>query len=353
MSIPKVVAISASLVIAGGLPSVPLGGGLAVRTGVQVVSQSPPTTFYVSPSGSDANPGTLEAPFGTMSFALRQLRAGDVLDVRGGTYHERVNVLARPGRRGARVLVSAYPGERPVVEGQLWLGYPDYWTINGINVTWAPDNPNEPMVRLYGGTGWILQNAEIWGAHSTSGLHVDDGRRNDLGRWTVRSNCIHDTYPTNGSNQDHNIYVDDMSQSLRPRGLINRNILFNATNGRGIKLGPGDGSGGPVGVSVRFNTISNSSQNISVSYDAAEIRLYRNLLVTAGESNIRGFRLQGRGNVAFNNFGADAPRFLYNDRGYRAVRDRGGNVMGTAPSFDFVGCAGFHPAGYMPYGRYA
>jgi pectate lyase-like protein len=76
-----------------------------------------PSTFYVSPVGSDTNPGTLEAPFRTLSFALRQVSAGDQLFVRGGTYRERVKITARPGRRGARVFVSAYPGERPVVEG--------------------------------------------------------------------------------------------------------------------------------------------------------------------------------------------------------------------------------------------
>jgi hypothetical protein len=315
--------------------------------------QKPHSTFYVSPVGSNANPGTEQAPFGTLSFALGRLGPGDTLYVRGGTYPERVKLAARPGRKDARVLVSSYPGESPVVEGQLWVGHPSYWTFSGINVTWATDNPNEPMVRLFGGTGWILQNSEIWGAHSTSALHVDDGPGNKLGRWTVRRNCIHDTYPTNGLNQDHNIYVDDMSESPRPQGLITRNLLFNATNGRGIKLGPGDGDGGPSNVRVRYNTIYNSSQNIGVSYDASGIRLSRNLLVTATESNIRGYRLAGSGNTAMNNFGADAPRLILNDPGYPGIRRRGGNVAGPAPGFDAMDCAGFHPTVYMPYGRYA
>ena len=83
------------------------------------------------------------------------------------------------------------------------------------------------------------QGSEIWGAHSTSGLQIDDGPRNNLGRWVVNRNCIHDTFATNGPNQDHNVYVADMSASPSPHGVIAHNILFNAENGRGIKLGPG------------------------------------------------------------------------------------------------------------------
>jgi pectate lyase-like protein len=310
------------------------------------------STFYVSPLGSDTNPGTSDAPFGSIAFALGRLRPGDTLYVRGGTYHEKVKVKARPGRKGARVLVSAYPGERPVIEGQLWIGYPTYWTIDGINVTWASDNPNEPMVRLYGGTRWVLQNAEIWGAHSTSGLHIDDGPSDVLGWWKVRNNCIHDTYATNGINQDHNLYIDDMAESPNPSGLIKRNLLFNATNGRGIKLGPGDTGGGPVNVVVRHNTIYNSVQNISLSRDAANVRLFRNLLVNASEANIRGFRLRGKGNIARANYGAGSPKLILNDPGYRGIQDLGENVAGPVPSFDLIGCAGFHPAAPLPYGVY-
>ena len=52
------------------------------------------------------------------------------------------------------MVVSNFPGERPVLRGQLWIGDPSYWTIRGINVTWAAGNPDEPLVRIYGGTGW-------------------------------------------------------------------------------------------------------------------------------------------------------------------------------------------------------
>lgn len=310
------------------------------------------TTFFVATNGRDSNPGTRQRPFATVAHALRKLRAGDTLFARGGTYAERVKVNAAPGRPGAGVLVSNFPGERPVVSGQLWIGNASYWTIRGIGVTWAAGNPDEPMARIYGGTGWTLTGAEIWGAHSTSALHIDDGPRNNLGRWAVIGNCIHDTYPTNGQHQDHNIYVDDMSASPNPHGVIARNLIFNAVNGRGIKLGPGGTTGGAVNVSVQYNTIYNSAQNVGVSRDSAGVVIYRNILAKASEVNAYGFQLNGRGDVVRDNVGGEAPEFLKNVGGLHPLADGGGNVDPVEPYFDSIGCGGFHPALLGAYGAY-
>jgi hypothetical protein len=274
------------------------------------------------------------------------------LYVRGGTYTEQVEVEVSAGDADSPVWVTNYPGERPVLQGRLWIGYPSFWTINGINVTWSEDNPNEPMVRIYGGTNWTLQSSEIWGAHSSAGLYVGEGD-GQLGRWTVRDNCIHDTYPTNGSYQDHTIYVTDLSDSSDPSGLIEHNILFNATNGRGIKLGPGDEDGGPRNVVVRYNTIYNTAENISLSRDTSDVTVYRNILVRARSANIRAYLLNGSGNVAYDNLGSDAPTLLKNDPDHQGIRDGGGNQSTESLRFDSLGCTGFRPAEPLDYGRHA
>ena len=327
------------------------GAADPVEPGLSAESSARPgRTLFVAPSGRDSNPGTRRRPLGTLARALTRLRAGDRLFVRGGNYRGRIKVHAAPGRPGSRVLVRNFPGERPVVRGQLWIGNPSYWTIRGINVTWARGNPNEPMARIYGGTDWRLTRAEIWGAHSTSGLHIDDGPRSNLGRWSVTRSCIHDTYPTNGLNQDHNIYVDDMSSSPSPRGLIARNLLFNAVNGRGVKLGPGGETGGAFNVTVRHNTIYNSAQNVGVSRDSSGVRIFRNLLVRAREANVFGFELEGRGNEVRDNVGAGAPELLTNTGGSRPLVDGGGNRRTRDPRFDSIGCRGFKSARAGDYG---
>jgi hypothetical protein len=179
---------------------------------------------------------------------------------------------------------------------------------------------------------------------------VDDGPRNNLGRWLVKGNCIHDTFPTDGLNQDHNVYVGDMSGSPSPRGVISRNILFNAENGRGIKLGPGGQAGGAVDVAVRFNTIYNSSQNVSLSRDTTGVVLERNIMVKARESNITAYKLDGSANVIRQNIAHAAPVFLVKDGTPGSVIDGGGNLRGRDPRFDSIGCAGFHSTRFKSYG---
>ena len=86
--------------------------------------------------------------------------------------------------------------------------------------------------------------------------------------------------------------------------------MRNATNGRGIKFGPGDDVGGPHHVLARFNTIYNSSQNIGVSSGSHDITLERNLLIRAREGNIWSWVLRGRNNVARDNAGGRAAGLL-------------------------------------------
>jgi hypothetical protein len=307
-------------------------------------------TFVVSPRGNDRAAGSLHHPWRTLGLSLARLRPGDQLLVRGGQYRERIKLRAPTGRPDARITVRALPGERPVVVGQLWLGDASYWTLDGINVTWAAGNPTEPMMRMYGGTGWIVRGAEISGAHSTSALHVDDGPRNDLGAWQVVGNCIHDTHPTDGANQDNNIYVDDMSRSRDPRGLIERNIVFNAPNGRGIKFGPGGTEGGPRNVVVRHNTLFGNVVNISVSRATSNIEITRNLLYEARSANLAAVGLRGPGNHAYDNVAGRAPRFVEGNGADRFAVQR--NHSSVQLGFDRVSCSGFHPSAWQEYGRY-
>jgi PST family polysaccharide transporter len=346
--------------VAAGLPVllaslllVSCGGGADRPAGaIPDPSASARRTFYLAPGGSDSAPGTRTRPFRTFGHALTRLRYGERLYVRGGTYVERVDVTVAPGRSDARVRVSNFPGERPILRGRLWVGNPSYWTIRGLNVTWADGNPNQPLVRIYGGTGWELTRSEIWGAHSTAGLEIDDGPLNNLGRWAVTRNCIHDTFATNDVNQDHNVYVADVSASPDPEGVVSHNVLFNAENGRGIKLGPGGDAGGAVNVSVRFNTIYNSSQNVSLSRDTSRVSIERNILVKGRESNITGFMLRGTGNVARDNIADAAPKFLDSDGAPGSLVDGGGNFHPRDPRFDSIGCSGFRSARFRTYGAY-
>jgi hypothetical protein len=50
------------------------------------------TNFYVSPSGSDANSGTINSPWKTIQHSLNNMPANSILNVDGGVYNEKIQI---------------------------------------------------------------------------------------------------------------------------------------------------------------------------------------------------------------------------------------------------------------------
>jgi len=68
-------------------------------------------TYYVSPTGNDAGPGTLEQPWATIQRSVVTLNAGDTVYVMDGLYREmvRINRSGQPGLpRTTREVVTVY-----------------------------------------------------------------------------------------------------------------------------------------------------------------------------------------------------------------------------------------------------
>src|SRR5262249_18311844 len=77
-----------------------------------------PARYVDARRGDDRNPGTSAAPWRTLRHALRTLKPGDTLYLRGGVYHENV-YCALAGRKGAPITVRPYPGEQAILDGGL------------------------------------------------------------------------------------------------------------------------------------------------------------------------------------------------------------------------------------------
>jgi hypothetical protein len=308
-----------------------------------------PREVVVAPAGDDRGTGTVDDPWRTLGAALARLRPGDTLLVRAGTYRERIRkVELRPGRADARITVRAWPEERPVLEGLLWLDRPSYWTIEGLRVEWDDERAGrkDHMVKVTDGVGWRFSANELAGARSFAALLVASDRGGEPASWTVAGNCIHSTRKANGANQDHLLYVNTGLEA--GPGIVERNVLFDAPNGSGVKLGgSSEDEGGAADVVVRNNTIWGASQSILVSWRSARNTISGNLLGRTGPryAAIRGYRLSGSGNVATGNFAFQTTGVLHNDEGYGRVADGGGNRGGADPAFDRTdACDGFHPA---------
>ncbi|MEH0520817.1 carbohydrate-binding protein [Streptomyces stelliscabiei] len=114
----------------------------------------PPTTgstLYVAPSGTDSAAGTISAPT-TLTSAVSRITAGGTIYLRGGTYAQAATVTIPAGSSGtaaARTKLSAYPGEKPVLnfsaqsESSSNRGLQlnaSYWHVSGLIVERAGDN---------------------------------------------------------------------------------------------------------------------------------------------------------------------------------------------------------------------
>jgi hypothetical protein len=332
-----------------------LAAAVAVTTSINAVTSAGAsgTTRYVSPAGSDANPGTQAAPFATLATALHALQPGDTLLVRGGTYVENVTATTvTTASAAAPIRVAAYPGERPVLQGLLWLRNPSWWTFDGLNVTWnALNNASQHMVKLTDGSHWRFTNAEVWGAHSYAAILVAGAPAD----WSLDHLFVHDTYASNGANQDHLIYVNALNGGAG--GVVERNVLVRSVNGRAVKVGPSSSTGAAVGnLLIRYNTMADNGgpSNVQVAWATSDVTMYRNIMTrpAAGRSAITAYELSGTNDLVADNIAWDAAGVL--DAGVAGLVDNGGNAV-LDPQFAAAGSDDYHPTNpaASAYGAYA
>lgn len=127
--------------------------------------------FYVAPHGSDANSGTVGAPWATLNHAASLLRAGQTVYVREGLYA--VTEQIRPKRSGtanAWITYAAYPGEEPVIDASdVPVGAP------GSDWPWPHDQGafNIEGVHYIRVHGLTLQNSHAAGFMVRDSTHVE------------------------------------------------------------------------------------------------------------------------------------------------------------------------------------
>lgn len=187
---------------------------LVLATGAQA------KTWHVSPTGNDANAGTLASPFATVQKAHGLTNPGDTVLIRGGTYQivkPAVDLggvaISRSGSPGKPIRYLAYPGERPVFDfAKLAIATNNTYT-HGFYVTGSHlhfrgfDIRNVPM-NTRSNTGMTVRNAardtfELLDFHHNSGagLFISAGTGGHL-----ILNCdAHDNYdPTSHQGDGQN-----------------------------------------------------------------------------------------------------------------------------------------------------
>jgi hypothetical protein len=112
---PSVLPVPATASITAVSQADPTKSATAVVT--LVTQPASGTTYYVSTSGSDSNPGTLSRPWKTIQHAADSVHPGDTVYVRGGVYNKLVGIKVSGSAAAGFITFSSYPGEVAIVDG--------------------------------------------------------------------------------------------------------------------------------------------------------------------------------------------------------------------------------------------
>lgn len=119
------------------LPTTPTPSTIAPSSPQTPVPPSSSVSYYVAPTGSDSNAGTVTAPWRTLQFALSQAQAGTTIQVRAGVYAEQINFPRSGNASAGYIILQGYNGEMPVIDGTGMNGSGNSGLVNIQNVSYV------------------------------------------------------------------------------------------------------------------------------------------------------------------------------------------------------------------------
>lgn len=245
------------------------------------------STYYVSGSGSDSNPGTFGQPWRTIDHADQVASAGDTVYLRAGTYGARgaQTIIDATGTKAAPISWLGYPGDlRPTVLGQLHVTGSDN-RIAGLLFEGPSGSIGgaENVLVWLEARGAVFDHNEVRNGEGHAGVYVSEAPE-----FSINHNYIHDNGVT--YNLDHGIYVSSGS------GRIANNLIVD-NYAWGVQLYPE-----AEGVTVSGNTIvGNGRGGVVVGVDATANVVTDNIIADNGEYGVYAYDLTGSANVVAEN----------------------------------------------------
>jgi parallel beta-helix repeat protein len=241
-----------------------------------------PATLYVSPAGSDANPGTAAAPLLTLQTAANRVAAGDTVNVAAGTY--RGFNLTADGTAAARITFHAEPG--------VVIDRPNPWNnLDGINLEGAS------FVTVEGFTVTGMPRAGIRSV-TNEFVVIRDNVADANAVWGIftgfSSDLLIEGNRASNSAQQHGIYVSNSAD----RPVVRGNTVV-GNHGSGIQLNADVFAGGDgviTGALIEDNVIraNGAGGGASINLDGVQDSVVRNNVIDGARSTgIALFRQNG------------------------------------------------------------
>ena len=159
---------------------------------ITISNQGNGAVYYVATNGSNSNSGSISNPWATWQYGFSQLSAGDILYIRGGTYtgllgnygsnYFGVRVNGENGTSNNHIIVSAYNGEEPILDGSSLTSTTgqnvgiahyncSYWDLIGLKVS----NFIQASDNSYPAPGWYGSNVSHITHNLCTNYHCGDG----------------------------------------------------------------------------------------------------------------------------------------------------------------------------------
>jgi parallel beta-helix repeat protein len=261
----------------------------------------PASAVYVSPSGSDSNPGTRDLPWRTLAKATSAAQPGQTVVLEPGTYGARgtrTNWTAS-GTATAPVVFIGDPtaGQRPTILGYnvLYGSHVQVWNMlfdgptGSVDAPTSADPTGEDVMLWLTAPGIEIADSEIRNSLWHAGIYLTNADGDKL-----IGNYIHDNGNPNDPSQanlDHGIYWDDGNGGLIADNLITHNVAM------GIQLYPSASN-----VTVDWNTIAdNGKSGLIIAENSANNTIAHNIVANNSDNSIRSWSLTGTGNLVTNN----------------------------------------------------
>jgi hypothetical protein len=301
---PRVAIVLLLLAYVNFAQTLSVGGGPTATSSISI-GQPETCTYYISPTGSDNNWGTVAAPWQHLQKAFETLSAGQTACLRAGIYEpvgtynspSYRHTFARAGAPRKPIVIRNYPGETATVHGEVvikgshlkLLGSPP----PGGLVFEGPLGPDASGVKGKGDAQiWlnkcsnvVLDHVEIRNNDYHAGLfasEVDDVQVlgcyiHDNGRFGLETDPFDGSHPWN---VDQGIYWAASSGTNRIANcLLEHNRAYN--------LQLFTGSGTITGLTMVENTIVKAMNGGVIIAKGADGNLFANNIVAMNSREIK------------------------------------------------------------------
>ena len=229
---------------------------LVMILGNTINTQAAGNVYYVSPTGSDTNPGTASAPFKTFAKANSVLTEGSTLNIYAGVYTEQLKIT-KSGTSAARITVHPIGGMVTIDRLNTASAGLDvrasYVTVNGLEIR----NSSDICVNLAG-------NAITVNSLYVHHCHNHGIQANNSTNIQILNSRIFATVLANASRQLSGGWGSAIKVRESNNVLIQGNIIHN-------NYGEGMGTRG-TNITIRANTVyDNYSVNIYTNSENALI----------------------------------------------------------------------------------